>query len=126
MLDFNRGRFYSDIILLSARWYLSYPLSYRNIEEVMRERDIEVDHTSVNRWVLKYTPDINKNLENISMWFERASEWMKPILKLKGNWKYLYRAVDENGETDDFLLTAKRVAMLRKEQSDYRPLFVKN
>jgi transposase-like protein len=64
MLDFIRRRFDSDIILLCVRWYLAYPLSYRNTEELMLERGIEVDHTSVKRWILKYTPQCN-HLNNI-------------------------------------------------------------
>ncbi len=108
MLDFKRRRFDSDIILLCVRWYLSYPLSYRNIEEMMFERGIEVDHTSVNRWVLKYTPDIEKKFRKHKHVVGTSWRMDETYIKIKGNWKYLYRAVDKNGETLDFLLTAKR------------------
>lgn len=108
MLDFKRRRFDSDMILLCVRWYLSYPLSYRNIEEMMLERGIEVDHTSINRWVLKYTPDIEKKFRKHKHVVGTSWRMDETYIKVKGSWKYLYRAVDKSGETVDFLLTAKR------------------
>ena len=60
MLNFKRRRFQSEIILICIRWYLAYPLSYRHIEEMMKERGVAVDHSTINRWVLKYTLEIEK------------------------------------------------------------------
>ncbi|MEO5969965.1 MAG: IS6 family transposase [Bdellovibrionia bacterium] len=113
---YEEGRFYgvqgshfeSEIILQCVRWYLSYPLSYRNLEEMMLERGIEVDHSTVNRWVLKYTPELEKSFRKYKR--PTGSSWRldETYIRLKGKWAYLYRAVDKCGETIDFLLTAKR------------------
>jgi putative transposase len=108
MLDFKRRRFQSDIILLSTRWYLSYPLSYRNIEEMMLERGIEVGHSTINRWVLKYTPEIEKKFRKYKNIVGGSWRIDETYIKVKGQWKYLYRAVAKEGRTVDFLLTAKR------------------
>lgn len=109
MLDFKGHRFEKDIILLCVRWYLAYPLSYRNLEEMIAERGVVVDHTSLYRWVLKFTP-------LLEACFRRGkkqpvgSSWRldETYIKIKGQWKYLYRAVDKAGQTVDFLLTAHR------------------
>jgi putative transposase len=108
MLDFKRRRFQSDIILLCTRWYLAYPLSYRNIEEMMMERGIDVDHSTINRWVLKYTPEIEKKFRKYKHTVGGSWRMDETYIKIKGQWKYLYRAVDKEGRTVDFLLTAKR------------------
>jgi len=105
-MDFKWKQFEGEVILLCIRWYLSYPLSYRNIEEMMLERGIEVDHSTLNRWVLRYTPEIEKRFRKRPT----GSSWRldETYIRIKGKWKYLYRAVDKSGETIDFLLTAKR------------------
>ena len=56
MIDFKGSHFERDIILWGVRWYVAYPISYRQLEEMMEERGVEVDHSTVNRWVLKYVP----------------------------------------------------------------------
>ena len=111
---FKWRHFQSDLILLNVRWYLRYSLSYRDLEEMMRERGVAVDHTTIYRWVQAYSPELNK----------RCRRYLKPTndswrvdetyLKIKGVWKYLYRAVDSKGNTLDFLLTAKRDAKAAK------------
>ena len=108
MIDFKGSQFERDIILWGVRWYVAYPISYRQLEEMMAERGVEVDHSSLNRWVLKYTP-------LLEMAFRRGkrpvgSSWRldETYISVKGQWKYLYRAVDKAGDTVDFLLTAKR------------------
>jgi putative transposase len=108
MLNFKRRRFQSDIILICTRWYLSYPLSYRHIEEMMKERGVDVDHSTINRWVLKYTPEIEKKFRKHKNIVGRSWRMDETYIKIKGQWKYLYRAVDKAGNTVDFLLTAKR------------------
>src|SRR5450755_592397 len=108
MIDFKGSQFERDIILWSVRWYVAYPISYRQLEEMMAERGVEVDHSSLNRWVLKYTPLLEmafrqrKRLVGISWRLDET------YISVKGEWKYLYRAVDKAGDTVDFLLTAKR------------------
>jgi putative transposase len=108
MIDFKGSQFERDIILWGVRWYVAYPISYRQLEEMMAERGVDVDHSSLNRWVLKYTP-------LLEIAFRRGkrpvrSSWRldETYISVKGQWKYLYRAVDGSGDTVDFLLTAKR------------------
>ncbi len=101
-------RFPIDVILVCIRWYVAYPLSYRQLEEMMKERGILVDHSSINRWAIRFLPLIEK----VSRKHKRAvgGSWRmdETSIKVKGVWKYLYRAVDKRGKTVDFLLTAKR------------------
>ena len=103
-----KGRWYeTEIILTSVRWYLAYPLSYRHVEEMMKERGVGADHSTIHRWVLRYAPELEK----------RFRQWKKPVggrwrmgetyVKVKGKWMYLYRTVDASGMTIDFLLTAR-------------------
>ena len=109
MIDFRGHRFERDIILTSVRWYLAYPLSYRNLEEMLAERGIEVDHSSVYRWVQKFTPQLEAAFRKGKKRPVGKSWRMdETYIKIKGQWKYLYRAVDRDGQTIDFLLTAHR------------------
>jgi putative transposase len=108
MLSFKGMRFPADVILLCIRWYAAYPLSYRHLEEMMDERGVSVDHSTVNRWAIRFLPLIEK----LSRKHKRTtgSSWRmdETYIKVKGVWKYLYRAVDKEGATVDFLLTAHR------------------
>jgi putative transposase len=108
MLKFKGMRFPIDVILVCIRWYIAYPLSYRHLEEMMGERGVSVDHSSINRWAVRFLPLIEK----VSCKHKRpvGSRWHmdETYIKVKGVWKYLYRAVDKQGKTVDFLLTAKR------------------
>ena len=107
-MDFTGRHSPSPIILTAIRWYLRYKLSYRDVEELLGERGVQVDHSTINRWVIKYAP----------LLLEKARKYKKTVgvswrldetyIKVKGQWKYLYRAVDKEGNTIDFLLTAKR------------------
>jgi putative transposase len=109
MIDFKGHRFEQDIILTGVRWYLAYPLSYRNLEEMLAERGVEVDHSSVYRWVQKFTPQLEAAFRKGKKRPVGKSWRMdETYIKIKGQWKYLYRAVDRDGQTIDFLLTAHR------------------
>ena len=109
MIDFRGHRFERDIILTSVRWYLAYPLSYRNLEEMLAERGVDVDHSSVYRWVQKFTPQLEAAFRKGKKRPVGTSWRMdETYIKVKGQWKYLYRAVDKEGQTIDFLLTAHR------------------
>ena len=109
MIDFKGHRFEKDIILLCVRWYLAYPLSYRNLEEMMAERGVEVDHSNIYRWVQKFTPQLEAAFRKGKKRLVGTSWRMdETYIKIKGQWKYLYRAVDKEGQTIDFLLTAHR------------------
>ena len=109
MIDCKGHRYEKEIILLCVRWYLAYPLSYRNLEEMMAERGVAVDHTNVYRWVQKFTPLLEARFRRGKKQPVGLSWRMdETYIKIKGQWKYLYRAVDKTGQTVDFLLTAHR------------------
>jgi transposase-like protein len=108
MIDFKHARFESDIILVCVRWYLAYPLSYRNIEEMMEERGVDVDHSTLNRWVIKFTPHLETAFRRRKRPVGNSWRMDETYIKIKGQWKYLYRAVDKDSQTIDFLLTAHR------------------
>lgn len=97
-----------DVILLCVRWYVAYSLSLRNLEEMMAERGIEVDHSSVHRWVIKLVPLFEKAFRRIKRPAGKSWRMDETYVKVKGQWKYLYRAVDKQGNTIDFLLRAHR------------------
>ena len=112
------------LILCAVRWYLRYSLSYRDVEELLEERGLEADHTTVWRWVQRYGPE----------WEQRMRRHLKPTnkswrvdetyIRVKGRWCYLYRAIDSAGDTIDFLLSALRDAdaakrLFRKALSDH-------
>lgn len=108
MIEFKGSHFERDVILWGVRWYVAYPISYRHLEEMMDERGVEVDHSTLNRWVVKYAPELERRFRSRKR--PVGSSWRldETYVKIKGSWKYLYRAVDKAGATVDFLLTAKR------------------
>src|SRR5476651_444141 len=108
MLNFKGMRFPIDVILVSIRWYAAYPLSYRHLEEMMEERGVSVDHSTINRWAIRFLPLIEKMSRKHKRPVGGSWRMDETYIKVKGVWKYLYRAVDKQGKTIDFLLTAKR------------------
>ena len=107
-LKFKGRWFTKEVILLCVRWYVAYPLSYRNLEEMMAERGVEVDHSTINRWVVNYSAELEKNFRKKKLVVGTSWRMDETYIKVKGKWKYLYRAVDKHGSTIDFLLTARR------------------
>lgn len=107
---FKWRHFQAEIILLNVRWYCRYALSYRDLEEMIQERGVEVDHSTINRWVLKYAPELDKRIRPHVRSTNDSWRVDETYIKVKGQWKYLYRAVDSQGNTLDFLLCAKRDA----------------
>uniref|UniRef100_UPI002614DF52 IS6 family transposase n=1 Tax=Acaryochloris sp. IP29b_bin.148 TaxID=2969218 RepID=UPI002614DF52 len=104
--DLFKWRHYqSEIILLNVRWYCRYPLSYRDLEEMMMERGLEVDHSTINRWVLKYSPELDKRCRRHLKPTNDSWRVDETYIKIRKKWRYLYRAVDSDGYTLDFLLT---------------------
>ncbi len=89
-------------------WYLRYPVSYRDIEELLLERGLEVDHSTVNRWVLAYAPLIERRLRPFRKPHGGSVCVDETYVRIRGEWRYLYRAIDNYGEAVDFLLTARR------------------
>lgn len=108
MLATKGMRFPIDIILVCIRWYAAYPLSYRHLEEMMQERGVFVDHSSINRWAIRFLPLLEKVFRKHKRQVGGSWRMDETYIKVKGAWKYLYRAVDKEGKTVDFLLTARR------------------
>jgi putative transposase len=107
-VSFKGAHFPKDIILMGVRWYVAYPLSTRHVEELMQERGVSVDHSTVNRWVIKYSPQLEEAFHRRKrpVWISWRMD--ETYIKVKGQWRYLYRAVDTHGQTIDFLLTEHR------------------
>ena len=108
MLNFKGMRFPIDVILVCIRWYVAYPLSYRHVEEMMLERGVSVDHSSINRWAIRFLPLVEKMAHKHKRPVGHSWRIDETYINVKGVWQYLYRAVDKEGKTVDFLLTAKR------------------
>ena len=94
MICFKGRHFNPDMILQSVRWYLSYSLSYRDIEEMMRERGFTVDHCTVYRWVINYSPKLEIIIHTKKKRPRNRRRLDETYLKVKGQWRYYYRAVD--------------------------------
>ncbi|MEL5395820.1 IS6 family transposase [Serratia nevei] len=107
---FRRLHYPTDVIAQCVRWYLAYALSLRNLEEMMAERGIVVDHSTLHRWVIRLVALLDKAFRRRKRTVGRRWRMDETYIKVKGQWKYLYRAVDTAGHTIDFLLTAKRDA----------------
>jgi putative transposase len=110
MLNTKGMRFPVDVILVCIRWYAAYPLSYRQLEEIMQERGVVVDHSSINRWAIRFLPLLEKAFSKHKHAVGISWRMDETYIKVNGAWKDLYRAVDKEGQTVDFLLTAKRDA----------------
>ena len=107
-MDFKGSHFEKEIILWGVRWYVAYPISYRQLEEMMGERGVAVDHSTLNRWVIKYAPEFEKAFRRRQCSAGRRWRMDEPYVRIRGKWAYLYRAVDTEGHTIDFLLTPTR------------------
>ncbi len=105
---FKWRHFEGQIILLCVRWYLRYCLSYRDLEEIMAERGLGIDHTTIYRWVQRYAPELEKRCKPHLK--QTTDSWRvdETYVKVKGQWLYLYRAVDSAGNTLEFLLSQIR------------------
>ena len=106
--SFKRLHYPTDIIAQCVRWYLAYSLSLRNLEEMMAERGITVDHSTLHRWVIRLVPLLGKAFRPHKRAVGHRWRMDETYIRVRGRWKYLYRAVDTGGQTIDFLLTAKR------------------
>lgn len=107
---FKWRQYPGEIILLCVRWYLRFPLSCAHVSEMMRERGLAVDRSCVWRWVQEYAPEINKRCRPHLKPAGKSWRVDETYVKIKGQDRYLYRAVDSAGQTIEFLLTAKRDA----------------
>ncbi|MET0530993.1 MAG: IS6 family transposase [Microvirga sp.] len=126
---FKRRRFPVEIILLCVRWYCKYGISYRDLAEMMQERGIAVDPSTIFRWVQRYAPELEKRVRQHQG--PRSGSWRvdETYVRVGGRWKYLFRAVDKHGQLIDFMLADRRntraaYRFLRKAvktMSDYPP-----
>jgi putative transposase len=107
-VNFKGAHFPQEIILTCVRWYVAYPLSTRHVEELMQERGVSIDHSTVNRWVIKYSPQLEEAFRHRKRPAGRSWRMDETYIRVKGEWRYLYRAVDKYGQTIDFLLTEHR------------------
>jgi len=107
-VSFKGAHFPQDIILMGVRWYVAYPLSYRHVEELMEERGVPVDHATIQRWVVKYSSQLEEAFHRRKRPVGRSWRMDETSIRVKGEWRYLYRAVDKTGQTIDFLLTEHR------------------
>lgn len=105
---FKRLHYPFDVMLLCVRWYVAYPLSLRHLEEMMAERGLSVDHSTVLRWALKMLPQLEKMFRCRKRPVGKSWRMDETYVKIGKEWKYLYRAVDKAGDTIDFLMRAKR------------------
>jgi transposase-like protein len=98
------------LILCAVRWYLRYSLSLRDVEELLEERGLRVDHTTVWRWVQRYAPELEQRLRCHLKPTNKSWRVDETYIRVKGRWCYLYRAIDSTGATIDFLLSVLRDA----------------
>lgn len=109
MDDFKGRHFEGAIVLWAVRWYCRYGVSYRDLEQMMAERGVAVNHCTIFRWTQRYAPEIERRLR----WHwrrPRSTSWRvdETCVKVRGRWAYLYRAVDKHGATIDFFLSPTR------------------
>jgi transposase-like protein len=107
---FKGRQFTAEIILWAVRWYLQFPISYRDLACMLSDRGVQVNHTTLFRWIQAYAPELNKRVRPHLRMTNGSWRVDETYIRLKGEWIYLYRAVDATGQTIDFLLSPKRDA----------------
>ena len=117
-----------EFILCAVRWYLRYSLSLRDVEELLVERGLEADHTTIWRWVQRYGPELDQRLRRHLKPTNKSWRVDDTYIRVNGRWCYLYRAIDSSGATIDFLLSALRDAaaakrLFRKALSDQAAIY---
>src|SRR5215218_1979530 len=119
MIDFKGSQFEREIILWGVRWYVAYPISYRQLEEMMGKRGVTVDHATLNRWVIKYAPEVEKVFRRRQRPVGRSWRLDETYVRIKGKWAYLYhflkdcsvshRATNDTGSAHECARLAGRV-----------------
>ncbi len=105
---FRKRQFSAEMIVTCVRWYLCFSLSLRDVEELMMERGLSVDHTTIWRWTQRYAPEVQRYLRGQLK--PKGSTWHmdETFVRVAGRWLYLFRAVDSGGRTVDFYLSETR------------------
>ncbi|PYE88354.1 IS6 family transposase [Bacillus sp. 196mf] len=105
---FKWKHYQPDLILLTVRWYQRYNLSFRDLVEMMEERGLFLVHTTIMRWVHQYGPELDKRIRRHLKQTNDSWRVDETYIKVKGQWMYLYRTVDSEGNTIDFYLSKSR------------------
>jgi transposase-like protein len=113
-LSFKGRQFTAEVILWAVRWYLMFPISYRDLELMLQDRGVNIAHTTIFRWIQAYAPELEKRIRPHLHPSNGSWRVDETYVKVKGRWTYLYRAVDSRGQTIDFLLSARRDAAAAK------------
>ena len=122
-----RGRHFTDeIIVLCVRWYLRYSLSYRDLTEIMCERNLSIDPSTIWRWVQRYAPELNERIRRELKPTNGSWRTDETYVRVAGRWTYLYRAVDSTGATIDFFLSETRDVMRRYLGQRARLLWIRS
>ena len=108
MISFKGAHFPKDVILYAVFFYVRYGVSYRDLEEIMEERGVKVDHSTLNRWVIQYSSSLALAAKKLKRAVATSWRMDETYIKVKGKWVYLYRAVDKFGDTIDFMLSERR------------------
>lgn len=107
-ISFKGAHFPKDVILFAVFFYVHYGVSYRDLEEILAERGVKVDHATLNRWVTKYASQVADEARRRKRPVGRSWRMDETYVRVKGKWAYLYRAVDKFGKTLDFMLSRRR------------------
>jgi hypothetical protein len=120
-ISFKGAHFPQEIILIGVRWYVAYPLSYRHIEELMAERGVSVDHATLQRWVVKYSPLLEAAFHRRKrpVWVSWRMD--ETYIRVKGQWRYLYRAVGWPGRAGEDAACPHRPAVPGSRESAEAP-----
>ena len=111
---FKGPQFTAEVFLWAVRWYLMFPVCYRDLELMLLDRGVEVDHTTIFRWLQAYAGELEKRIRPHLRMCNGSWRVDETYVRVKGRWTYLYRAVDSRGQTIDFLLSARRDTVAAK------------